>query len=377
MAAGRTCGRLCAVFVCLGVGFGGFAGWVVDPSSSWLQYYLSSLFQGFATFTGIVATGALVAYQLATQEYGSLIAAGHLARNSSLWRCLGVLGLVSLLSAIGLVCGNVSCLLARVLAGASFAAAFVSSYLTWAFLRNFGATFSPRAVIRELVIEMLGVGLQSFADAEPYHERVSHAFRQLLERGTSAFREGWEGYRVVVEEVLEGPRESQRNRCALLFHSLTALLRVDRVPELVGQDVVSLVYKALSLKSPGTWFLANSLNNMPEAMRQKSLERGLPAVLIDFVCALDEKDRVLHARRFASYLALWWRMGLYQAALKALMREGLISAEKQLLRELPKEAEGAPDTTVLTDALCRMFGAYGVSEAEIRQVVDDHPNYWN
>lgn len=129
--------------MCLGVGLGGLAGWVVDPRSSWLQYYLSSLFQGFAAFTGIVATGALVGYQLALHEYGSLIASGQLTRNRSLWRCLGALGLVSLLSAIGLVCGDASYLLARVLAGASFAAAFVSGYLTWAFLRDFGATLSP------------------------------------------------------------------------------------------------------------------------------------------------------------------------------------------------------------------------------------------
>lgn len=232
-------------------------------------------------------------------------------------------------------------------------------------------------MIRDLVTQMLAAGQQSFADAEPYHEKVGHAFRQLLDRGTSAFREGWEGYRVVVEQVLTGPRALQRDKCDLLLHSLTALLRVDGVPELVGQDVVSLVLRALRLKSPGTWFLANSLNHMPEAMRPKSLEMGLPGALIEFICAQDEKARVLHARRFASYLALWWRLGLYQAALKALMREGLISAEKELLKELPSEATGAPDTTILTAALCRMFGAHGVDKAEIRRVVDDDPAHWN
>jgi hypothetical protein len=342
-------------------------GWVVIPGSDWALSYFSSSFQGFAALLGIALAGTSVNFQLAVQEYGTVIGARLLfSEKSSAW-CLVSLALVVALSGLALVLAPLSETVLRLGAVAVFAGSVVAGFQLWQLLRRFSLSLTPRAVVARIVEEWLSRAEEAL---EGDGQEVVGVMHRLARGGPSVSGEAVEGFADAARRALGA--EDALAKWAALRELTRNVLQSEELWQELAARLLDVVYDGIRMQWAGIWSLAGPLADvLADRNRFPAMQRVLRAHLANPFVGFVAVKRTRHAwmqrgspggadaeaqrlarvhlastEAGAALVLFWWRNGQYRAILKVL--EG----ESDILEALPKDEDPRTFVQDLCDGLC-------------------------
>jgi len=305
-------------------------GLVLNPSNDWAKYYFSSFFQGFAALLGIALTGVFISFQLAADQWGSLIAWKRGVGNPFMRRTLLAFTLILALAGLGLGAGSLvsargllsviaACLL-RVLGGLVLLISFVAGKLSWDLLGSLASSLTPSRVLFDLATDLTTPRqILDNRQKEIRQQNVIDALGSLWSR-EALFRNGWDAYLGVIRSTFT--ETSPRHRltsASSLSEPLGRLFAARGSTLLMATTLVSLTHEAVGSVSPAAFHLARAAERLDEDDIRSAFEREFgPRLELLAVKGSSREELEELGQKVAADLMLWDSAGMFAKVMGSL-----------------------------------------------------------